>query len=496
MSHRSYLSLLLVFICSALSAQEVKVSVFRRQGEGIAFSPDGKKLVYDMKGAKPNEYYEMHIADTNGTNDTCISALNPDIPHRHTGSPDWHPSGKYIIFVAEQAVHPGGSVPAIPGFGAYSDIWVMTRNYKHAYKLTNIPSDNNHGIIGPHFSHDGKHVVWVERKLAPNVAKKGRFFGLWVIKTADFVIESGIPKLVNEKSFEPGGDAFYETYGFTADDKRIIFCSNMGVRFWWSCGIYTIDATTGAYLKKLTTNDYNEHALCSPDGKWIIWMTNTMVTKQGTDWWMMRPDGSFKQRLTYFNEPGNPEYNGHKRWAGLVNFSPDYKHFVGGVQNSLLKQEGTLYKADFLPSGDGNGIKGEYYDTEDFKGTPKTRTDPAVNYRFGPPWHDTLVTGKSYSVRWSGYVEPLYSETYTFYTHADKNMTVWLNDTLLIGPKTAKGQYKEKSVQVNLVAGKKYKLKVEYHNKLQNKATIVLLWSSAHQYKQVVPGSQLFTDNN
>src|SRR6185312_3822427 len=143
----------------SLTAQEVKTSLFRQQGEGVAWSPDGKQIVYDMKGAEPNKYYEIHIADTNGQHDTCISALNPDIPHRHTGSPDWHPSGKYIMFVAEQAVHPGNSVPAIPGLGTYTDIWVMTRDYKHAYKLTNTPPDNDHGIIGPHFSHDGKHVV-------------------------------------------------------------------------------------------------------------------------------------------------------------------------------------------------------------------------------------------------------------------------------------------------------------------------------------------------
>ncbi|MEO6882802.1 MAG: PA14 domain-containing protein [Bacteroidia bacterium] len=477
------------------SAQEIKLSVFRTQGEGVAWSLDGKKIVYDTKGAKPHQYYELHIADTDGSHDTCISSINPDIPHRHTGSPDWHPSGKYILFVAEQAVHPGGSVSAIPGFGAYSDIWVMTRNAKHAYKLTNEPCDKNHGIIGPHFSHDGKHIVWVERKRAPNPFKKKCFFGFWVIKTADFIVDSGIPKLMNIKTFEPVANAFYETYGYTADDKNIIFCSNMRVNFWWECGIFTINALTGNVVRQLTTNDYNEHAVCAPNGKWIIWMSNTMATKQGTDWWIMNPDGSCKQRLTYFNEPGNPEYNGHKRWAGLTSFSSDCKHFVGGVQNSLLKQEGSIYKVDFLPSGNGNGLEGTYFQTEDFSGAQKSRIDPAVNYRWGKPWHDTLVSGKKYSVRWTGFVQPLYSETYTFYTPADKNIFVWINDTLVIGSNTPKNKYKEKISELNLEAGKKYSIRVEYHNTLQKKATVFLYWSSLQQYKQAIPASQLFTDN-
>lgn len=489
---------LIIFFISALatSGQEIKYSVFRQQGEGISWSPDGKQIIYDTKGAKPNEYYELHIADTNGQHDTCISVLNNDIPHRHTGSPDWHPSGKYIMFVAEQAVHTGGSVPAIPGFGAYSDIWVMTRDYKHAYKLTNTPPDNDHGIIGPHFSHDGKHVVWVERKKAPNVANMKQFLGYWVIKTADFVIDSGIPEFQNEKTFEPGGTAFYETYGFTADDKRIIFCSDFNVKAWWSCGIFTVDAASGTDVKQLTTNDYNEHAVCSPDGKWIVWMSNTMATKQGTDWWIMKPDGSYKQRLTYFNEPGNPEYDGSKKWAGLTSFSPDCKRFIGGVQYSLLKQEGTVYMVDFLSSGNGNGLTGEYYANKSFEGDKKIRTDPSVNYRWGPPWHDTLVTSPDYSVRWTGYFTPLYSETYTLYTPADKNISVWVNDTLVINQTSQQNKFEEEYVQLDFKAGTKYKLKVEYHNNLQNKASVFLYWSSNHQYKQAIPASQLFTNNN
>ncbi|HTB06947.1 MAG TPA: PA14 domain-containing protein [Bacteroidia bacterium] len=495
MKYRPQLFIFIFFFFTVfrLWGQEIKIREFRQQGEGTSWSPDGRQIAYDMKGSTKDKYYELHIADTNGLHDTCISALCPDIPHRHTGGPNWHPSGKYIMFVAEQAVHKGGSLPAIPGLGTYTDIWIMTRDYKHAYKLTNTPSDNDHGIIGPRFSPDGKQVVWVERKKAPNILKSKRFLGLWVIKTADFVEEAGIPKLENIKTFEPGGDAFYETYGFTADGKRIIFCSNMRTRFWWSCGIFTIDAETGTNIKQLTTNDYNEHAVCSPDGKFIVWMSNTMATKQGTDWWVMRTDGTWKQRLTYFNEPGNPEYLGHKMWAGLSSFRPDCKSFIGGVQYSLLKQEGSIYMVSFLPAGDGNGLKGEYYNTEDFTGTSVVRSDPSVNFRWGPPWHDSLVTSKAYSARWTGYVEPLYSETYTLYTHADKYTSVWVNDTLVIGPKTSKGKYKEKAAQLTLTSGKKYKLRVEYHNNIKNKGNAVLYWSSPHQYKQIIPASQLFT---
>lgn len=487
---------ILVFGC-ALKAypQEVKITLFRAQGEATTWSPDGKRIAYDTKGPKPKEYYEIHVADSNGSHDTCLSCICPDIPHKETGSPDWDPMGKYIIFVSEKAVHKGPYYAAIPGFGGYSDIWVITTDGKKAWKVLETRNDKNDGIIAPKFSRDGKHVVWVERKKAPHILTKKQFFGLWVIKTADFTDSADIPKLENIKSFEPKGDAFYETYGFSPDSKRIIFCSNMDVRYWWLCRIYTMD-TTGGDIKQITNNDYNEHARYSNDGKWVLWMSNSCATRQGTDWWIMHPDGTMKQRLTYFNEPGFPQYSGHKKWACLAMFSPDDKKFVGAVQYSLFKQEGSIYMGEFLPCGNGNGLTGEYYDNDKFNGSPKTRNDPAINFRWGPPWNDSLVTTDSYSVRWTGYLQPLYTETYSFYTHDDKLMSVWLNDTLLIGPDTPEIKYHEKMAQVNLIAGKKYKLRIEYHNKKSDKGTVVLIWSSLHQYKQVIPASQLFTNDN
>ncbi len=487
------LPVIFAFTSFTLFSQEISIRLFRTQGEGVTWSPDGSRIMYDMKGKSPEHYYEIHVSDSNGSHDTCISCLCKDLPQKETGSPDWSSDGKYVTLVAEKSEHPGGHVPAIPGFGGFSDIWVMTADGRHAWKVLETNNDRNDGIIMPRFSRDGKKVVWVERKQYPHVFKKKDFFGFWVIKTADFVVVKGVPEFENIKTFEPKGSAFYETYGFSPDGKRIIFCSNWDVPYWWLCRIYTIDAETGDDMKQLTQNDYNEHACYSNDGKWIIWMSNTCATRQGTDWWIMRSDGTMKQRLTYFNEPDFPEYDGHKKWCGLGAFSPDDKKFVGGVQYSLLKQEGKIYMIDFLPCGNGSGLTGEYFSTDDFSGAKRMRTDAAINYKWGPPWNDSLVTSNKFSVRWTGYVQSLYSETYNFYVHDDKRMTVWLNDSLLLGPKSKSIAKDEKMAQITLVKGLKYKLQVEYRGNKKQKGTAILIWSSPHQYKQVIPASQLYT---
>ena len=490
----SIIILNLLFSTPLLYSQEIKISVFKPQGGGVSWSPDGQRICYDMKGPGKEQYYEIHTANPDGSMDTCISCLNTQLPHKETGSPHYHPSAKYIIFVSEKAEHPGNHFTAIPGFGGYSDIWVMTPDGKKAWKIFETHNDINDGVIAPKFSHDGKHIVWVERTKSPHPLVEKEFFGLWMIKTADFEVDAtGIPKLTNVGGFQYGGDAFFETYGFSPDDKKIIFCSNYNVRYWWQCGIYTIDLASGK-ITQLTSNDYNEHATYTPDGKHILWMTNSCATKQGTDWWIMDTNGNNKQRLTYFNEPSYRDYDGHKKWACYGSFSPDGKSFVGGAQTSLLKQEGLIYKVDFLPCDSGDGLSGFYHNDCSDKFDGPTRIDPTINFRWGPSWKDSILNCNYYSVAWNGYVKPLYSEPYTIYIPGNGDMSVLIDGKMVINNKTKEDKNKERSATIQFIAGKKYLIDVRFEGSLKNRADIYLAWSSEHQYKQVIPKSQLYSD--
>lgn len=473
-------------------AQEIKINQFAPQGGNGSFTPDGNRVLYEKKGDTKERYYEIHIADFDGKNDTCLSCRSTLIPQRNNGCATMHPSGRWIIFTAEKAEHPGYSFEAIPGLGAYTDIWVMSPDGKKAHRLTDIPADNDHGIIAPRFSADGKKLVWVERKKNAKMLKSDQRLGYWIIRTADFS-ETPEPALKNIRSFEPGGDAFYETYGFSPDGKRILFCSDMHASHWYLSQAYSIDAETGGDLRQLTNTDYNEHAIYTPDGRQILWMTNKFGTA-GTDWWLMNSDGSMKQPLTYFNSPGYPHYRNQAAWAGTGYFSHDGKRFIGGVQTSLLKQEGYIVTLEFLPCGNGNGLKGEYFSNAGFYGDPVVRYEAALALRWLHNQPDTIFHSAAYSARWTGFVEPLYSETYTLYVPNDKNITVWIDDKPVIGAKTKRNKYKEKETTVALSAGKRHKLRVEYHGKKQVDAQVKLSWSSASQYKQVIPMSQLYRD--
>jgi Tol biopolymer transport system component len=284
----------------------------------------------------------VHLADPDGSNDVSLTRGFPGLPQKHVGSPSWDPSQRYIVFVAEKDKHPGSSVEAIPGFGGCSDIWCIRLDTRRAYRLTDLPSDADHGVILPRFSPDGKRLVWTGRVLRPRFLDPKKTFGYGAIQVADFLDGAAGPRLARIRSLEPGGRAFYEAYGFSPDGKRIIFCSSMKQLSVWDQQIYTIDAASGCGLRQLTQGDYNEHAFYTPDGKSIVWMTNRESKRGGTDWWMMNADGSRHRRLSYFNEPNHAHDMGQAVWAGLGSFSPDGKRFVGDIQTNLITQEATI----------------------------------------------------------------------------------------------------------------------------------------------------------
>lgn len=318
------------------------VTTFRPHGLDVSWDQSGSnRIAYSMK--ESDTYYDIHFANPDGSNDVCLTCNSPLLPNKHICCPYWHPSGKWLLIVAEQLSHPGSSTDALPGFGAYCDIWVIRADGAKAYKIVSIPADMDHGVIAPRFSHDGNQIVWTDRKAQPNVLNPPQQAGFWTIKLADFKFNpsDSIPVVSNIRTIEPVSNAFYECYGFSPNDSRLVFCSDINKPSFLDEHIYTID-TLGNNLTMLTSTDYNEHAFYRPDGSKIVWMSSTKSTKGGTDWWMMNPDGTNKTRLTYFNEPGSGQYAGQAVWAGLGSFAPDGTRFIGGRQLSLITQEGEI----------------------------------------------------------------------------------------------------------------------------------------------------------
>jgi Tol biopolymer transport system component len=327
----------------------VSVAPFLANGYMVAWNHRTDRIVYASRNA--SGLYELHLINPDGSNDVRLGANNPDMPRGHAGSPSWDPDGSWIAFSAEKPKHPGGHADAIPGFGGYSDIWVITPDGAHAYPLTNEPNDYNHGAMIPRFSPDGHKLAWTARVAAPSVLSAKRAFGYWVLRVADFVVsDDGVPSLHNIHDYRANGDAFYEMGGFSPDSHTLVFTSDYATGKWWESQIYSIDLAT-SHIEALTSSNYNEHPSFTPDGR-VIWMSDTDIRPlggflmPGTDWWLMDADGSHKVRLSYLNTRGHPEFTGKPMWAGTVAWSSDGRRFIGDVQTNLLTQAGKAIWVD------------------------------------------------------------------------------------------------------------------------------------------------------
>gem|GEM_PF-1146937 len=83
-----------------------------------------------------------------------------------------------------------------------------------------------------------------------------------------------------------------------------------------------------------------------------------------------------------------------------------------------------------LPGG-GPGLKGEYYDNVDFTDLKATRAD-VIDFDWGTGQPHTALASNTFSIRWTGFVVPRYSQVYTFYTRSDDGVRLWIDGQLVI----------------------------------------------------------------
>ncbi len=151
---------------------------------------------------------------------------------------------------------------------------------------------------------------------------------------------------------------------------------------------------------------------------------------------------------------------------------------------------GELLVQATAPVTTGTGLTAQYFDNMNFTDLKLTRTDSTVNFDWGLGSPQATVGVDTFSVRWEGKVEPLYSQTYTFYTVTDDGVRLWVNNQLIIDKWIDQGPT-EWSGQIALTAGQRYDIRMEFYEN-GGGATAKLLWSSASQAKVAIAQSRLY----
>jgi hypothetical protein len=164
----------------------------------------------------------------------------------------------------------------------------------------------------------------------------------------------------------------------------------------------------------------------------------------------------------------------------------------------------------------GTGLRAEYYTWSGSSPPPRetaflnliaTRIDPQIYMYWNPGFqvkHPDGLTpdlyihppdglpADNFSVRWSGEIQALKSEAYTFTTGSDDGVRMWLNGVLIIDAWTDHDRAETSSDPIQLVANKKYPIVVEgYEN--TGEAEWELYWKSTSMAtRQLVPQNVLY----
>lgn len=187
------------------------------------------------------------------------------------------------------------------------------------------------------------------------------------------------------------------------------------------------------------------------------------------------------------NLSGNGLYAEYLNWANIANSSlTNYDY-----------DESNSFKTDYVLTNTDLAL---------------ARVDPKVDftknnadsyYKWGTIAPDEKVNADYYSVIWSGYVKPKYSENYTFYTNTDDGVKLWIDidrdgsfedGERLINNWTKHSETQNNTKVISLQKDLKYKIKMEYFEN-QVDATAQLLWKSTTQNKEIIPTTQLFVDD-
>lgn len=137
----------------------------------------------------------------------------------------------------------------------------------------------------------------------------------------------------------------------------------------------------------------------------------------------------------------------------------------------------------------GTGLTAQYFHNSDFTGLAESRSEAiAHNWGTNSPAHG--VDADSFSVRWTGQIEPQFSETYTFRLVADEGVRVWIDGQLVIDDWSPHLR-RTSSGTIALQAGQRSDIRIDYFD-LTGPAQIEVSWSSPSRPLQLIPLDRLY----
>ena len=144
------------------------------------------------------------------------------------------------------------------------------------------------------------------------------------------------------------------------------------------------------------------------------------------------------------------------------------------------------------PYHGGTGLMGSYFTGENFDAIAFNQKDRTINFNWGVNGPRTNMKD-NFSVRWTGFIQPRFSENYTISVSVNDGTRLWIGDKLLIDQWHDVDNNKAATYQANiaLTAGTKYPIKLESYDNTGTALTY-LKWKSPSEAAGFIPTLALF----
>lgn len=138
-----------------------------------------------------------------------------------------------------------------------------------------------------------------------------------------------------------------------------------------------------------------------------------------------------------------------------------------------------------------HGLFASYFANQTLSGVPTlTRIDPTINFNWGSGSPAPSIPVDHFSVRWTGFITPSQTATYTLYTQSDDGVRLWVNNIQLVNNWTDHSST-QNSGKIVLTGGHRYPIVMEFYEN-SGQALAKLSWSSSKFSKRIIP-SYIFT---
>jgi ferric-dicitrate binding protein FerR (iron transport regulator) len=139
-----------------------------------------------------------------------------------------------------------------------------------------------------------------------------------------------------------------------------------------------------------------------------------------------------------------------------------------------------------------SGLRATYFAGTDLKEPLFSRIETGIHTDLGLESAPLDQRRTDFSVRWNGYLQPVFSEKYLLTLRADAGARLYIDDKLVIDAWGAERPAIHQG-SVVLDAGKRHALRVEYRQP-KSGMLVKLEWASANQQVETIPVERLSTD--